>query len=518
MNFNVFIQNLGRYHPILRKKVSFFALLVIAFFLVLISFHHLLRTIASVGPRYQDPIGDSLVPNVNSKVDFDRQKIRYIYPEVINYLYQHINKDIVDWKKNAYVLYATSETFVCNAMMMLALLRQYGSRAQMVLLLEKDLLNPGLEEFAEIHDVNLKFINRTVVNKGSYWQSSLTKLLVFNQTEYERIIYLDSDSTLPKDHLDELFFIPDVQLATVPAYWLIRENFFPRGKPKYNLSKLLNAGNHNFHNNIPLTSDERTRKIHDLIDSIIKPFENKYDQKLPLGRNANNFNNILYDSLPNYDFLEEYFFSSMLMVIKPSEKLFNKIERALRENRKDNEFDMDVLNRHVFHAPSIPFNQFEEIPELLILPHQIYGCLSAELNINRDHVPFLADIQDLPFIQEDFGKIPYYNIRKPIFDDPDYSESEQFFPHVKFAHFSDSPIPKPWIAKKKEGWYMKHRTRCLKNSFIDDFEVAPEYTTNDCKAGEFWENLHEDFATQRKNVCGLKLLNIIGDAYDGDIN
>lgn len=39
----------------------------------------------------------------------------------------------------------------------------------------------------------------------SPWNESLTKLLVFGLTEYERIIYLDNDAIL-QDKMDELFF------------------------------------------------------------------------------------------------------------------------------------------------------------------------------------------------------------------------------------------------------------------------------------------------------------------------
>lgn len=51
------------------------------------------------------------------------------------------------------------------------------------------------------------------------WANSYTKLLAFNQTQYERVIAIDSDTTLLK-HMDELFHLPPCPIAMPRAYWL----------------------------------------------------------------------------------------------------------------------------------------------------------------------------------------------------------------------------------------------------------------------------------------------------------
>lgn len=51
------------------------------------------------------------------------------------------------------------------------------------------------------------------------WADSLTKLLIFGQTKYKRILLLDSDSTLLKP-MDELFFLPPQPAIMPRAYWL----------------------------------------------------------------------------------------------------------------------------------------------------------------------------------------------------------------------------------------------------------------------------------------------------------
>ena len=55
--------------------------------------------------------------------------------------------------------------------------------------------------------------------KIATWAESYTKLLAFNQTDYERILHLDSDSTVLQN-MDELFLIKPAFVAMPRAYWL----------------------------------------------------------------------------------------------------------------------------------------------------------------------------------------------------------------------------------------------------------------------------------------------------------
>lgn len=54
---------------------------------------------------------------------------------------------------------------------------------------------------------------------GPNWADSYTKLLAFNQTQYSRLIILDSDSTILAP-MDELFFLPPSPAIMPKAYWL----------------------------------------------------------------------------------------------------------------------------------------------------------------------------------------------------------------------------------------------------------------------------------------------------------
>ncbi|KAL8645377.1 MAG: hypothetical protein Q9226_007334 [Calogaya cf. arnoldii] len=56
-------------------------------------------------------------------------------------------------------------------------------------------------------------------NADGTWAESYTKLLAFNQTQYDRLLQLDSDANLLQT-MDELFLLPPFPLALPRAYWL----------------------------------------------------------------------------------------------------------------------------------------------------------------------------------------------------------------------------------------------------------------------------------------------------------
>lgn len=52
------------------------------------------------------------------------------------------------------------------------------------------------------------------------WRDSFTKFLAFSQTQYERIVFFDSDVTVLR-HMDDLFLLPKTPIAMLRAYWKI---------------------------------------------------------------------------------------------------------------------------------------------------------------------------------------------------------------------------------------------------------------------------------------------------------
>ena len=57
------------------------------------------------------------------------------------------------------------------------------------------------------------------------WFDSYTKLLAFNQTQYTRVLNIDSDATVLAP-MDELFLLPPCTVAMPRAYWMLPDNFF----------------------------------------------------------------------------------------------------------------------------------------------------------------------------------------------------------------------------------------------------------------------------------------------------
>ncbi|KAE8144701.1 nucleotide-diphospho-sugar transferase [Aspergillus avenaceus] len=144
----------------------------------------------------------------------------------------HINYDLVDWSRFAYSQYATSSDYLCNAVMVFETLHRLGSRAERVLFFPEDwdvsvdgnrdrdsqLLALARDKYnAVLIPIDIEMI-RPGTGSGEPWDKSISKLLAFGETEYDRIIHLDSDVNLLQP-LDELFFLPSTAVAMPRAYW-----------------------------------------------------------------------------------------------------------------------------------------------------------------------------------------------------------------------------------------------------------------------------------------------------------
>ena len=51
------------------------------------------------------------------------------------------------------------------------------------------------------------------------WVNNYTKILAFNQTQYDRVLCLDADGVVLQ-HMDSLFSMPSSPVAMPRAYWL----------------------------------------------------------------------------------------------------------------------------------------------------------------------------------------------------------------------------------------------------------------------------------------------------------
>jgi alpha-N-acetylglucosamine transferase len=465
------------------------------------------------------------------------------------------DKDAVDWSKYAYVLYATSSHHMCNSMMIFAELRKFNTRAQLVLLVKQEFLTQPdnftyehgvLTNFSREYDVKLKPTELIQMGGDSVniWLSSFTKLLVFNETEYERIIYMDSDALLLRDNFDELFFIPPCKMAVSTAYWHTTKKFKEMGN-----EKILHDYPPTKYGFRPITAKKRAKNLLEFIQDKITTYLNPETGLLPVvnhdthsaadevkaALNKKNFYTNVYNSLPNYPTLKEFDLTNIVMVIEPTPELFDRVLLAMKNKRKD-EYDMELVQYHMFdlfdnlarqqnkslaNAPHLSFEErFEETPEFLISPHQVYGTTTRQLNSDTTHFSWMADAHEQIFSHL---KIPMAaNSLKAYYDiDEEERVGDLMYDIMKYAHFTDAPIPKPWFEAKHNWWYMKHRTRCASHQDFSNPNkdvVRPGKTTRDCSPGEKWEQIRQTFKETRKSVCGLDLISTDEDTYYKIIN
>lgn len=496
-------------------------------------------------------------------IDFDREHVKYIYPELIDYMYRHTDLNAVDWSKYAYILYATSAAHLCNSFMIFAELRQYGSQADMVLVVNEKFLNDREtypDEYRQLEEqklkLNLKYKPHSLVTQTDVapekkeWVSSYTKLMVFGATEYERVIYMDADAVLTKSHLDELFFLPPCKFAAPSGYWLIQENF---NRDQNGMMTKYPAENYGWK---PTTAKERSDRIWDFEQQYMAPFVNEETGHLPYQDiwnattlkekvNARNFQNMVYNNLPNYPFWDEFLLTNIVMVIQPDEEMYKMVLQGI-EDKSDKEFDMDIMQRlfelntvvkkHKESAAKEDQISFEsrlvEKPEFLVLPHTAYGTLTQIFNVPGDSVYYYSDPHDQMWATNDDNRRlvqaqidsgnpdyvpPYYNA-----NDLTETPGEYMNRQVKYLHFSDAPIPKPWFWLDPQKGYMSNRKRCpLFREFVEEDKyrdyVKPGHT-QDCTGGEIWEDARNMFAKFRKETCGLDLIKTDKNTYFDFIN
>ncbi|OHW96054.1 glucose n-acetyltransferase [Colletotrichum incanum] len=140
----------------------------------------------------------------------------------------------VDWSRYAYVQYVTDSHYLCNSVMFFERLDHVGSKADRVIMYPSSMLDSQATEgdtvdaklLISARDVyGVKLVPIIVQRRQSAdptWADSFTKLLAFNQTQYERVLSIDSDSTLLQN-VDDLFLLPPTPVAMPRAYWLYPE-------------------------------------------------------------------------------------------------------------------------------------------------------------------------------------------------------------------------------------------------------------------------------------------------------
>ncbi|KAI9371699.1 hypothetical protein BJX61DRAFT_543392 [Aspergillus egyptiacus] len=106
----------------------------------------------------------------------------------------------------------------------------------------------------------------------------------------------------------------------------------------------------------------------------------------------------------------------------------------------------------------------------LILPHRPYDLLTGDFR-SKSHSAYLGN-------------------------DLEEWDPERILSEAKYLHFSDWPVPKPWLSASPST-VQEEQPTCDRNPATGK--------EDDCRARDLWLQFYADFATRRENVCGMRV-------------
>ncbi|KAL4912667.1 nucleotide-diphospho-sugar transferase [Aspergillus aurantiobrunneus] len=132
----------------------------------------------------------------------------------------------IPWQRFAYAQYVTNTDYLCNSVMHFETLHRLGSRAGRLIMYPSEFSldddSPENRLLIQARDCyGVKLLPVAVQKRGSAddtWSEGYTKLLAFNQTQYDRLLVLDSDSMI-RQTMDELFLLHNCPMAAPRSYW-----------------------------------------------------------------------------------------------------------------------------------------------------------------------------------------------------------------------------------------------------------------------------------------------------------
>ncbi|WPH00508.1 Hypothetical protein R9X50_00333700 [Acrodontium crateriforme] len=153
--------------------------------------------------------------------------------------------------------------------------------------------------------------------------------------------------------------------------------------------------------------------------------------------------------------------TSLLMVLEPNKAEFSTMVDTMRlwhfedsDRNVTGMYDMELVN-----------NRFA--PSALVLPHRPYALLTAEFR-NKDHYAYLGTANGPHTVKQAWN-------------------AEQVLAEAKLIHFSDWPLPKPWMMWPEEG--------------LLEMQPDCESSRQQCPERDIWKQLYIEFRERRKKVC-----------------
>ncbi|EJS41623.1 gnt1p [Saccharomyces arboricola H-6] len=432
-------------------------------------------------------------------------EIKQIPEETVDDLYEARlekelkNGQVIEWSKFAYVNYVTDVDYLCNTLIIFNDLKeQFGTKAKLVLLISRDLLDSNTSSNAEYirlllgkiqaideSQVVIKLIDNIVKPKDTTpWNESLTKLLVFNQTEFNRVIYLDNDAIL-RSSLDELFFLPDyIKFAAPLTYWTLSDQDLEKSyhEIKHREKQPINLGSYT---KILTKRIRKGQMIYNHLPSL--PHS--------LYLNSNNIAQDIISSTssvsPLFDFrgsgkVGKLKFASNMMVINPSKEVFDEIVEVTLPKvlNKKEKYDMDLINEEMYNLKKIIYKQFTYFrkvrkyfkPEVLVLPFARYGLLTGSLRRPSQYSMIYNDVLGYKTL-DDNGN----DISRDLNDTVAQS---------KYIHFSDYPLAKPWYYQSTKDF------KC------NIEEKTTEESEPELQACNIWNSVYESYM-QYREICSV---------------
>ena len=142
-----------------------------------------------------------------------------------------------------------------------------------------------------------------------------------------------------------------------------------------------------------------------------------------------------------------------VMLASPSEVEFGRIQARMGEGQPE-EYDMEIIN--ALYGDSC-----------LVIPHKPYLLLTGEMRATS-HAAYLGSAEELWDVD---------NIMK----------------QAKYIHFSDYPIPKPWVGTSE----------AMKKEYMPSCKAPGNKAGgSDCADRNAWLWLYKEFRERRKRVCG----------------
>ncbi|KAH8815918.1 hypothetical protein F5884DRAFT_201445 [Xylogone sp. PMI_703] len=146
--------------------------------------------------------------------------------------------------------------------------------------------------------------------------------------------------------------------------------------------------------------------------------------------------------------------SSSMVLIEPSTKAFNGVQKALKDAKDSDESDVATMEKLYGRRISM-------------LPQRPYSMLTSEFR-RQDHQAYIGDSHT------------EWN--------PELALQE-----TKFIHFFDRPMLMPWV----------RAPQMLLNRYMPKCSPSEWFGASDCRDRETWFNLYFEFERKRMSVCGV---------------